>query len=203
MTFPSTIGLLLAGLGAALSVGVFLRERAESTSFDIWVFSDDPAFCACAPTIENGPGTQLTTDCCTPNPPFLYVTTPSISPGTCTQTKHGCVDSDGACSATVRAELRFPAGTCAGTGGVVGPGIGTMSSPCQAIASGPGAPATVTWTLSAKCKTDPAGTSDPAQGGGSASPIRFWCAGCGAGGSVPAANPNLIFNPKLKCGACQ
>jgi hypothetical protein len=174
------------------------NASAPSSSLDI-VIQDDRAGCSCLAKVTEVPGSTTTTACCAPAP-FLYVTTPDIEDGKCQRVEGVCKDADGACTVTVKVELKYPGGSSnCGTGGVAGPGIGTSTIPCQGSAPGTqGAPPQVTWKLVAKCK------STETDSGDGASPMLFWCSGCDGGGAVPSTTtPNLKFAPKLICGACK
>jgi hypothetical protein len=151
--------------------------------------------CKCLLTVGNAVAT-LTTTCCTPNPPFIQVTVPDSSPGVCKVDGEVCRDDNKTCKAVVKAEIQFPAGTCQATGGVTGPGIGTINTPCQAAA--PPNNVSAQWTLLPKCR--PGSDGDEATGVGT---LKFWCAGCATGGQEPAGAPDLQYKPKAICAPCQ
>ena len=203
---PMAALLFLASLAAAFHGPDPTRVRipspranasAPKSSLDI-VIQDDRARCSCLATVTKVEGSTLTTTCCAPAP-YLYVTTLKSKPGECQRVDGVCKAGKGACTATVKAELKYPGGSgnC-GTGGVAGPGIGDASTPCQVAAPGAqGAPPQVTWELDVKC-----GSSDNNSGDG-ASPMQFWCSGCSANNTIPGTVVNLKYSPKLVCGACK
>lgn len=204
---PMAVLLFLASLAAAFHGPDPTRVRipspranasAPKSSLDI-VIQDDRAGCSCLAAVTEVTGSTLTTSCCAPAP-YLFVTAPDLEDGKCQLVDGVCKAADGACTATVKVELKYPGGSSnCGTGGVAGPGIGSSTMPCQGSAPGAqGAPPQVTWKLKVKC-----GSSDNNSGDG-ASPMLFWCSGCGANSTIPPSTPaSLKYSPKLTCGACK
>lgn len=134
---------------------------------------------------------------CSPNPPYIHVSTTEVKKAHCVRDGNNCRHGAEKCKVTVKAELRFPTGTCQTTGGVAGPGIGTTTEPCQ-TASLPQV-VTVTWTMEPPCRP---GTDD-AQAEGSGA-LRFWYGGCAANNTIPTfPAPNLVFRPGATCAKCQ
>lgn len=153
---------------------------------------------ACLCDIIVGDAVNNTTTSCpagtSGDPPFIQVTCEDKKGSKCKEDPTDCEPIEGnECSATVNAELQWPADPCISSGVVTGPGIGTDDSPCQPTA----APTNVevSWSLSSPCT--PSGSGGPA-----GSSFSFWANESCDNGQPPNSDPTLEYEPKLSCTAC-
>lgn len=192
---------LLLGLSPTSSNPEEARRSTKNPTgptrvFVVYTSEDgDQTSCFCQASLHSANGSKQFTTCCSTNPPFLHVRQLEAKKAKCKPDGNACKDDSTQCKIRVAVDLIFPVGTCQGTGGVSGPGIGTTGEPCQPAA--PPQVVTCEWTMNPKCKPGASPEDEPGNKW-----MKFWCGGCSPGLTEPGTEPDLKFLPVGRCGAC-